>query len=279
MNSAQLFATFDRISDGPNAISSLKRFIIDLAVRGKLVKQDIHDEPASELLLRIEQQINLQNKINRESLPNPIDHDEVDFRLPRGWALARLGRLIRLVSGQHLQPSQYSKKEGSGLPYITGPADFGEKGLVITRYAIVKKAVAVKGQILLTVKGAGVGKTAICDLPEVAISRQLMAMTAVGWNQKFLLLTTHHLADTLKLNARSLIPGISREDVNDYVFPLPPLAEQQRIVNRVDELMALCDRLEAALNDKESILKNLREAVFHRLQISTDLSGDQGRSL
>ncbi len=93
---------------------------------------------------------------------------------------------------------------------------------MITRYAVVRKAVAKKGQILLTVKGAGIGKTAICNLPEVAISRQLMAMTAIDWSQRFLLLTTHRLAEELKENARSLIPGISREDVEQFVFLFPP---------------------------------------------------------
>ncbi len=106
---------------------------------------------------------------------------------------------------------------------------------MITRYAIVRKAVAKKGHILLTVKGAGVGKTAICDLPEVAISRQLMALTVIKWSQQFLLLAIYRLAETLKESARSLRPGISREDVDQLVLPLPPLAEQQRIVAKVDE--------------------------------------------
>jgi type I restriction enzyme, S subunit len=134
---------------------------------------------------------------------------------------------------------------------------------VITRYAVIRKAVATKGQILLTVKGAGVGKTATCDLPEVAISRQLMAMTAIEWSQPFLLLTTHRLADALKESARSLIPGISREDVNEFVFALPPLAEQHRIVAKVDELMALCDRLETQLTTTQTESRRLLEAVLH----------------
>jgi hypothetical protein len=117
---------------------------------------------------------------------------------------------------------------------------------------------------LLTVKGAGVGKTAICDLPGVAISRQLMAMTAVEWSQRFLLLTTHRLAEALKENARSLIPGISREDVNQFIFPLPPLAEQHRIVAKVDELIALCDQLEAQIIVPEADSRYLLEAVLDR---------------
>ncbi len=134
---------------------------------------------------------------------------------------------------------------------------------MITRYAVVRKAVAKKGQILLTVKGAGVGKTAICDLTEVAISRQLMALTAIKWSQQFLLLATHRLAVTLKESARSLIPGISREDVDQFVLALPPLTEQHRIVAKVDELMALCDKLDAQLTTTHTDSRRLLEAVLH----------------
>jgi type I restriction enzyme S subunit len=178
--------------------------------------------------------------------------------------MARLGDVIHLVSGQHLQPGEYTDQSANGLPYITGPADVGPHGLVITRYAIVRKAVARKGQVLLTVKGAGVGKTSICDLPEVAISRQLMALTAIEWSQGFLLLTTHRLAEALRESARSLIPGISREDVDEFVFPLPPFAEQDRIVAKVERLMALCDQLEIQLTYAETLRRRLREGVLHQ---------------
>jgi len=139
---------------------------------------------------------------------------------------------------------------------------------VITRYAVVRKAVAKKEQILLTVKGAGVGKTAICDLPEVAISRQLMAMTAIEWSQRFLLLTTHRLAEKLKGSARSLIPGISREDVDQFVFAFPPVAEQHRIVEKVDELMKLCDGLAVAQTQRESRRDRLAASALHHLNTS-----------
>jgi type I restriction enzyme S subunit len=182
MNPARLLSHFDRISEAPDAIPRLRRFILDLAVRGKLVEQDPRDEPAPELLGRIQrkkERLVKAGEIRKQNPQQEIGSDEIRFALPEGWAWARLGNVILLISGQHLQPGEYSDAEQSGPPYITGPADFRQNGLVITRYAVVRKAVARKGQILLTVKGAGVGKTAICDLPEVAISRQLMAMTAI----------------------------------------------------------------------------------------------------
>jgi type I restriction enzyme S subunit len=249
----------------PEHIEQLRQTILNLAVRGKLVLQDSDDEPAAGLLKRIhaeKERLMKEGKARKQESQPELETNGMPFSIPNSWAWARLGDVIHLVSGQHLQPGEYSDQKQSGPPYITGPADFGVKGLVITRYAIVRKAIAIKGQILLTVKGAGVGKTAVCNLEEVAISRQLMAMSAIKWNQSFLLLTAHRLAESLKENARSLIPGISREDVDRFVFPLPPLAEQHRIVAKVDELMALCDGLETQLTNLAATRHQLLEATL-----------------
>jgi type I restriction enzyme S subunit len=246
-------------------IKALRLSILNLAVRGKLVSQDQNDDPASELLKRIASEKARLVKLGeiRKSKPLPaIGSIDLPFLLPDGWAWTRLGDVIHLISGQHLQPTEYCEEKKAGLPYITGPSDFGSTGLSISRFALVRKAVAKKGQLLLTVKGSGVGKTTICDIPEVAISRQLMALTAIDWDDRFLLLVTYRLAEKLQAEARSLIPGISREDVDEFVVPLPPLAEQHRIVAKVDELMALCDQLEACLTNATSTRSRLLNALL-----------------
>jgi type I restriction enzyme S subunit len=268
MHPERLLQHFDRISEVPDAIPRLRQFILDLAVRGKLVEQNPNDEPAEELLRRIEVEkarLTRERKLRPQAPLPKIAADQEPFQLPKGWAWAYLGEVIALLSGQHLQPNEYSDNKQSGPPYVTGPADFSANGLIISRYALVRKAVATKGQLLLTVKGAGVGKTTTCDIPEVAISRQLMALTAIRWNQHFLSLTTHLLAETLRESARSLIPGISRDDVELFVFGLPPLAEQHRIVAKVDELMALCDQLEAAKIERAQSRDRLVAASLHHL--------------
>jgi type I restriction enzyme S subunit len=273
MNPDRLLALFEPISEAPDAISRLRRFILDLAVRGKLEEQDPEDEPAEELIRLISTEkarLAQAGKIKRLKPLPPLTEEEVLEELPKGWSLSRLGCLIDLISGQHLQPSEYSENPADGLPYITGPSDFSPGGICVTRYSLVRKAVAFKGQLLLTVKGSGVGKTAICDIQEVAISRQLMALTAIGWNDHYLALITHRLAVKLQSEARSLIPGISREDVENFVLPLPPLAEQHRIVAKVNELMALCDRLEAARQQREQYRDRLVAASLQRLNQPSD---------
>ncbi|ADE85076.1 restriction endonuclease subunit S [Rhodobacter capsulatus] len=268
MNADQLLRLYDRVCEAEDAVPRLRRFVLDLAVRGKLVPQDPDDEPASELLKRIEKEkARLVNtgEIRKPKSQTPLNGDVCPFLVPRGWALTRLGSVIDLLSGQHLQPNEYSSNPAAGIPYITGPSDFAEVGLSISRYALVRKAVARGGQLLLTVKGSGVGKTTICDLPEVAISRQLMSLAPILWSIRFLEIITHRLADTLQEQARSLIPGISREDVADFAFPLPPLAEQHRIVAKVEELMALLDRIEAARAGREEGRNRLTAATLARL--------------
>ncbi|MBR0557480.1 restriction endonuclease subunit S [Ciceribacter sp. L1K23] len=268
MNAERLLQHYEQIADAPDAIARLRQFILDLAVRGKLVPQDPADEAASELLTSIaaaKARLVKAGKNGKSKTSLPVPSEQVPFSVPDGWVLTRLGDIIILLSGQHLQPSEYSEVAGAGVPYITGPSDFTANGLRISRYALVRKAVARKGQLLLTVKGSGVGKTTICDLNEVAISRQLMSLTPIGWDLRFLEVITHRLATALQSQARSLIPGIAREDVEDFVFPLPPLAEQHRIVAKVDELMALCDELEAARTERETKRDRLAAASLARL--------------
>jgi hypothetical protein len=192
---------------------------------------------------------------------------------PSHWEWTRLGDVITLLSGQHLTPAEYSGYASGALPYITGPADFGPKGLVITRQALVRKAVATKGQVLLTVKGAGVGKTALCDVAEVAISRQLMALEPIEWNTGYLLLITQRLALQLRTSARSLIPGISREDVAGFAIALPPLEEQHRIVAKVEQMVSLCDEFETAQTDREARRDLLRTAALRNLAAPEESTG------
>jgi type I restriction enzyme S subunit len=257
--------TIPALTTRPDQIKQLRQTILNLAVRGKLVPQDLKDEPASELLKGIKTEkahLVCTGKIRKQNELPPILDSLFPFELPLGWAWTRLGNIIHLVSGQHLQPPEYSEAPKSGIPYITGPSDFGPNGLEITRFALVRKAVAVRGQLLLTVKGSGVGKTTTCDIDEVAISRQLMALTAIGWDRRFLILTTHLLSEKLKRDARSLIPGISREDVDEFIMGIPPLAEQHRIVAKVDALMKICDQLEASLDHTATTRRHLLDALL-----------------
>ncbi|WP_270175234.1 restriction endonuclease subunit S [Diaphorobacter sp. ED-3] len=152
---------FDLLLDRPEAIDALEQTLLQLAVRGLLVPQDPTDEPASALLQKIraeKDRLIATGQIKRDKPLPPITDEEKPFELPVGWEWVRMGALIELVSGQHLGPSEYVDGLTASLPYLTGPAEFGALSPDPTRSTHERRAVAICDDILITVKGSGVGK-------------------------------------------------------------------------------------------------------------------------
>ena len=149
---------------------------------------------------------------------------------------------------------------------MTGPSDFGAKHPKATRWTEAPKVVADPGDILVTVKGSGVGKTNKLVSGRTAISRQLMAVRVTGADPDFVHLVLMNAADHFQSSMTGIaIPGIGRKDVLELETELPPLAEQRRIVSKVDELMALVDALETQLTTARTTGAALVEAVVAEL--------------
>ncbi|MEW9048420.1 type I restriction endonuclease [Stutzerimonas stutzeri] len=252
-----------------SSIDALKQSLLQLAVMGKLVPQDPSEEPASELLKRIAKEkarLVAEGKIRKtKQLPEITDNDKL-ASTPNGWESVRFGQVIELISGQHLGPDEYFESIRDGaIPYLTGPADFGETYPRPTRFTNERRATSIKGDILLTVKGAGVGKTNFVDQDEFAISRQLMAIRPIIVDAQFarnmlLSMSAHFHSKSIGI----AIPGISREDVLDTLIGIPPLPEQHRIVAKVDQLMALCDQLKTRLTQARQLNEQLATALVEQ---------------
>lgn len=269
MTPTELIAAFESLAEAPDAVARLRQLILQLAVRGRLVRQDPKDEPASVLLERIAAERARVAKSAKSRLQNPLPSvaaNDAEWTLRDGWQAVRFGAVIELVSGQHLSPSEYSREPGD-LPYLTGPADFGSRFPTASRWTKERRAVARKGDILVTVKGAGIGKTNVLDAPEAAISRQLMAVRPVVIDGGFCDLLLKHAAAALAEQQTGIaIPGIGRDEILDLVVFLPPLAEQSRIAARVEELMGLLGRLEAARAKREATRAAARDSVLAALR-------------
>lgn len=145
------------------------------------------------------------------------------------WKEGRLGAGIKLISGQHIDAADVNE-ERDGHPYLTGPADFPNGEISCTKYTKSPKVVCAMGDILVTVKGSGTGKTIVADR-SYAISRQLMAVRPVdfvpGWVQSILCSdeSFHRQA------AAGLIPGISRSDILNRAIRIPTTKEQEAIAD------------------------------------------------
>lgn len=264
-NWARISQHFDTLFTTEASIDALKQTILQLAVMGKLVPQDPNDEPASELLKRIEQEKALlvkEGKIKKQKPLPPINDEEKPFELPKGWEWCRLGHCIHLISGQHLKPNEYTENiiEGA-IPYITGPAEFGDLNPTYSKFTIEKRAVAEPKDILVTCKGAGLGKLNVVNV-EIAISRQLMAIRTVRANCDYFKLLLSSMYDYFQGKGVGIaIPGISREDVIEPVISLPPLNEQERIVSRVNVLFGTCDHLKSRLKSAQQTQLHLADAL------------------
>ena len=178
--------------------------------------------------------------------------DEVPFDIPETWEWVRFSSVICLQSGQDMTPDCYNDL-GIGIPYLTGASNITNGNVLINRWTDCGKAFAYKGNLLITCKGT-IGAMAILKEDIVHIARQIMAITpndALLVSYAQLVLET--LVTSLKSVAKSMIPGISRDDVLSSLLPLPPLNEQQRIVDKFQSLMPMLEQYNAS----ETKLSNL----------------------
>ena len=241
----------------------LKKSILQEAVQGKLVLQNPNDEPASVLLERIraeKEQLIKAGKIKRDkhesfifrrdnSYYEKIDgierciDDELPFEIPDSWRWVRLSTAIVLLSGTDFKPEEYNDVS-KGIPYITGASNLNEKQVIVTRWTEFPRIIANKGDVLLVCKGSGYGKTVICNIEQAHIARQIMAIKkSKNLDMKYVQIFLQANFDLLKSKGQGVIPGIDRESVLSLFFPLPPLSEQAKISEQVEQLFCKIQKL------------------------------------
>ena len=253
-DAAHSLATMNK--DFPEA---LKKSILQEAVQGKLVPQDPSDEPAEALLERIRAEKQLlikEGKIKKDKHESVIfrrdnSHyekldgveccidDELLFEIPENWCWVRFGTAITLLSGTDFAPDEYNSV-GKGVAYITGASNIVDSQILVNRWTETPRQIAHEGDILLVCKGSGYGKTVICNIEQAHIARQIMAVQKCNLlDMQYVKLFLDSSFDLLKTKGQGVIPGIDRTSVLHLLFPLPPLTEQQRIVQRIEELLPL----------------------------------------
>lgn len=238
----------------------LKNSILQLAVQGKLVEQRAEEGTARELLeqIKLKKDQLIKDKKIKKSKPLPeITEDEIPFEIPESWEWVRLGNIIILQSGQDLQPAFYNSEE-KGIPYLTGASNIEDGNIIINRWTESPKAIANQGDLLLTCKGT-VGKTTILNLSEVHIARQIMGIRTLGASILYIKLFVESQITYLKSKAKSMIPGIERNNVLNLCIPVPPLEEQHRIVAKIEEILPYIDQYDRAYTKLETFNKKFPE--------------------
>lgn len=263
------------ITTRADQIKTLRQTILNLAVRGKLVDQDPSDEPAAELLTRISNEIASKRKemgLRPNGVFPPVDVDDAPFELPQGWAWARFPEVGVFARGKskHRPRNDPTLYIDGTVPFVqTG--DVARSGGVVATHSSVYNETGLRqsmlwpaGTMCITI-AANIADSGILTF-DACFPDSVVGLVAASdfENARFF----EYFVRTAKANLTEFAPATAQKNINlgileMVLIPLPPLAEQHRIVAKVDALMALCDQLEASLTTTATTRSKLLNALLH----------------
>ncbi|GAB3126659.1 restriction endonuclease subunit S [Novispirillum itersonii] len=269
------------IAAAPDGIKALRGLILDLAVRGKLVPQDPQDEPASELLKRIAaEKVRLVGlgKAGRQKASRAISASSPDAALPQTWQWSQLAEVgfisprndgdddqlasfvpMSLIAAEHGVPNGHEVRPWGEIKQ--GYTHFAEGDVGLAK--ITPCFENGKSTVFRNLTGGfGSGTTELHIVRPVIIEPDYILL--------FLKSPSFVAAGVPKMTGTAGQKRIPSDYFAYSPFPLPPLAEQRRIVAKVDELMALCDRLQAQQADAEAVHATLVKTLLDTLTQSQD---------
>lgn len=259
---APLVQHFDLLTCAPGGVARLRELILTLAVQGKLVPQDPADEPASELLKKIraeKDRLMAEGKIKRDKPLAAIAEDEEPFELPSGWEWVQLAEIVQVLNGR-----AYGKQEllDTGTPILRVGNLFTSKHWYYSNLELEPAKYCEKGDLLYA-WSASFGSF-IWNGPKVIYHYHIWKLepfSREAFNTSYF--HTYLKEKTAEIKAAGhgvSMVHMTKEKMEKIIVPYPPLAEQSRIVTRVEELMRLCDALET---------KGQLEATQHAQLVST----------
>ena len=241
-------------------IKKLRELILELAVRGKLVPQDFNDEPASVLLEQIAAEkatLIKEGKIKKSKLSLEVSEEEIPFELPSGWEWVKVATLFNVVYGKGLSTSELTDN---------GYEVFGANGIIGTYDSYNYK----EPQLLVSCRGAYSGKANISPAECFITSNTLILENSWEYLSQQFFYYSLLAADKSEIVTGSAQPQVTATNLNPFLIVLPPIAEQKRIVAKVDELMLLCDQLERQTEASIDAHVTLVEVLLATLTDSAD---------
>lgn len=255
----------------------LRQSILQQAVEGKLCEQDPNDEPASVLLEKIKaekERLIAEKKIKKQKPLPPISEEEKPFELPQGWEWCRLGDVCNISDGTHQTPNYVE----DGIPFMSAqnvkPFKFiPHKCRMVSNNDYehyIKNTKPEKGDILMARVGAGIGEAAIIDTEmdfAIYVSLCLLKPFLYTYDMNYILVWLNGCYGRNSSKKNTLGKGMSQGNLNlnlikGFAIPFPPIQEQLRIINRVNSLTRLCDKLEREVAQSTHYASQLMEAVL-----------------
>lgn len=270
----RMAAHFDTFFCTEDSIDQLKQIILQLAVMGKLVRQIPQDEPANELLSKIKREKDKRIKaklIGKQEKLAKISDVEKSFSIPPNWEWTRLGNIsFQITDGAHHTPIYISE----GVPFLSvkdvssGLIDFSKTRFISQQQheELTKRCNPERGDLLLT----KVGTTGIPILIETDIQFSLFVSVAlIKFAKEYIsgrFLSLLIKSPLVKVQSKRGTEGIGNKNlvlrkIASFAIVIPPLAEQQRIVDKVDELMVLCDSLKDEITKSRKIQDFLSKTI------------------
>ncbi|WP_210410707.1 restriction endonuclease subunit S [Leptospira yanagawae] len=247
-------------------VKELRKAVLQLAVMGKLVAQDPNDPPASELLKEIQAEkarLVAEGKIKKSEALPPVEEEEKPFAIPKGWEWVRLGEVGVLERGKskHRPRNDIKLFRNGKYPLVqTGDVSAAKKNNDIissvsnyyNEFGLAQSRMWDPGTLCITI-AANIAETGFLSIP-ACFPDSVVGFTSLSGNQisKYVKM----FIDTAKEHLENFAPATAQKNINlgiltELICPLPPLAEQKRIVEKVDQLLALCDVLEEGIGKAE----------------------------
>ena len=278
---AVLIDKFEQLAELPSGIKRLRELVLQLAVQGKLVPQDPSNEPASELLKQIEaekKRLVREGRIKAPKPLSPITEGEFPFALPSGWVWVRLKEITsKITDGDHQTPKRIAagcrllsaKNVRDGFLDFDSCEFISEDDYLKSR----ERCLPETGDLLIVSVGGTIGRSSIVPIDcYFSLVRSVALIKPLKLAPEYLKISmdSNLLQDAIHKNKRGgAQPCLYLSEIEKFVLCLPPLAEQHRIVERVNELMALCDQLEEELAKTAKKRQAYRASALNHLTSAT----------
>nr|WP_237767011.1 restriction endonuclease subunit S [Enterobacter hormaechei] len=279
-NWARISQNFDTLFTTEASIDALKQTILQLAVMGKLVPQDPNDEPASELLKRIEQekaQLVKEGKIKKQKPLPPISDDEKPFELPQGWVWCQFDHIAKNEAnalkagpfGSALKKSMYvptGYKIYGQEQVISGDENLGDYYVDREKYESLISCKVQPGDMLISLVGT-IGKVLVLSnkCQEGIINPRLVKISLfkdVCRNYIQAVLASKLIQDELFQESHgSTMHVLNLGLLKKLIFPLPPMSEQFRIIDKINALDLLCEHLKSRLQSAQQTQLHLADTL------------------